>query len=52
VADKRISSQAAVKRHSLWGAVLPIAEIRFLTVDGRRLAYEVAGKGPLLLCPA
>ena len=30
----------------------PIAEIRFLTVDGRRLAYEVAGEGPLLLCPA
>ena len=37
---------------SLWGAVSPIAEIRFLTVDGRRLAYEVAGEGPLLLCPA
>jgi pimeloyl-ACP methyl ester carboxylesterase/DNA-binding CsgD family transcriptional regulator len=52
VADERISSRAAVKRHSLWGAVSPIAEIRFLTVDGRRLAYEVAGKGPLLLCPA
>jgi pimeloyl-ACP methyl ester carboxylesterase/DNA-binding CsgD family transcriptional regulator len=32
--------------------VSPIAEIRFLTVDGRRLAYEVAGEGPLLLCPA
>jgi pimeloyl-ACP methyl ester carboxylesterase/DNA-binding CsgD family transcriptional regulator len=30
----------------------PIAEIRFLTVDGRRLAYEVAGEGPLLVCPA
>ena len=37
---------------SLCGAVSPIAEIRFLTVDGRRLAYEVAGEGPLLLCPA
>lgn len=23
-----------------------------MTVDGRRLAYEVAGEGPLLLCPA
>jgi pimeloyl-ACP methyl ester carboxylesterase/DNA-binding CsgD family transcriptional regulator len=32
--------------------VSSIAEIRFLTVDGRRLAYEVAGDGPLLLCPA
>jgi pimeloyl-ACP methyl ester carboxylesterase len=32
--------------------VSPIAEIRFLTVDGRRLAYEVAGEGSLLLCPA
>jgi len=32
--------------------VSPIAEIRFLTVDGRRLAYEVAGAGSLLLCPA
>ena len=30
----------------------PLAEIRFLTVDGRRLAYEVAGEGPLLVCPA
>jgi pimeloyl-ACP methyl ester carboxylesterase/DNA-binding CsgD family transcriptional regulator len=30
----------------------PVAEIRFLTVDGRRLAYEVAGEGPLLVCPA
>jgi pimeloyl-ACP methyl ester carboxylesterase/DNA-binding CsgD family transcriptional regulator len=29
-----------------------IADIRFLTVDGRRLAYEVAGEGPLLVCPA
>lgn len=29
-----------------------VAEIRFLTVDGRRLAYEVAGEGPLLVCPA
>ncbi|MGZ6725559.1 MAG: alpha/beta fold hydrolase [Solirubrobacteraceae bacterium] len=29
-----------------------IAGIRFLTVDGRRLAYEVAGEGSLLLCPA
>lgn len=30
----------------------PGSEIRFLTVDGRRLAYEVAGEGPLLVCPA
>jgi len=29
-----------------------MADIRFLKVDGRRLAYEVAGEGPLLLCPA
>jgi pimeloyl-ACP methyl ester carboxylesterase/DNA-binding CsgD family transcriptional regulator len=29
-----------------------VPEIRFLTVDGRRLAYEVAGEGPLLVCPA
>jgi pimeloyl-ACP methyl ester carboxylesterase/DNA-binding CsgD family transcriptional regulator len=27
------------------------AEIRFLTIDGRRLGYEVCGEGPLLLCP-
>jgi len=30
----------------------PVPEIRFLTVEGRRLAYEVAGEGPLLVCPA
>ena len=30
----------------------PIPEIRFLVIDGRRLAYEVTGEGPLLLCPA
>jgi pimeloyl-ACP methyl ester carboxylesterase len=30
----------------------PVTEIRFLTADGRRLAYEVAGEGPLLVCPA
>jgi pimeloyl-ACP methyl ester carboxylesterase/DNA-binding CsgD family transcriptional regulator len=30
----------------------PVPEIRFLTVDGRRIAYEVTGVGPLLLCPA
>jgi pimeloyl-ACP methyl ester carboxylesterase/DNA-binding CsgD family transcriptional regulator len=30
----------------------PVAEIRFLTVGDRRLAYEVAGEGPLLVCPA
>ena len=34
-------------------AVVPqVPEIRFLTVGGRRVAYEVAGEGPLLLCPA
>ena len=33
-------------------AMSPPAEIRFLTVDGRRLAYEVAGSGPPLICPA
>src|SRR3954453_18250564 len=27
-------------------------EVRFLTVDGRRLAFEVTGDGPLLLSPA
>jgi pimeloyl-ACP methyl ester carboxylesterase/DNA-binding CsgD family transcriptional regulator len=32
--------------------MLPVPEIRFLTIDGRRLAYEVIGEGPLLLCPA
>lgn len=30
----------------------PVPEIRFLTIDGRRLAYEVTGEGPLLLAPA
>ena len=30
----------------------PVPDIRFLAVDGRRLAYEVAGEGPLLVCPA
>ena len=29
-----------------------VPEIRFLTVDGRRLGYEVSGEGPLLLAPA
>jgi pimeloyl-ACP methyl ester carboxylesterase len=52
VADEWIGSRAGGQRHSLWGVVSPIAEIRFLTVDGRRLAYEVAGEGSLLLCPA
>lgn len=39
-------------RHSLLGVVPPLAEIRFLTLGDRRLAYEVAGEGPLLVCPA
>ena len=30
----------------------PAPAIRFLTIDGRRLAYEVTGDGPLLLAPA
>ncbi len=30
----------------------PVPAIRFLTIDGRRLAYEVTGDGPLLLAPA
>ena len=30
----------------------PVPKIRFLTVAGRRLAYEVAGEGPPLVCPA
>ena len=34
------------------GLVSLVPEIRFLTVDGRRLAYEVSGEGPLLLAPA
>jgi pimeloyl-ACP methyl ester carboxylesterase/DNA-binding CsgD family transcriptional regulator len=50
--DERIGSLAAAERHSLWGVMSRVAEIRFLTVDGRRLAYEVAGEGPLLVCPA
>jgi pimeloyl-ACP methyl ester carboxylesterase/DNA-binding CsgD family transcriptional regulator len=37
---------------SVVGPVSPVPEIRFLVVDGRRLAYEVTGEGPLLLCPA
>jgi pimeloyl-ACP methyl ester carboxylesterase/DNA-binding CsgD family transcriptional regulator len=32
--------------------VTPVPEIRFLTIDGRRLAYEVTGAGPLLVAPA
>jgi pimeloyl-ACP methyl ester carboxylesterase/DNA-binding CsgD family transcriptional regulator len=32
--------------------VSPVPEIRFLTIDGRRLGYEVTGEGPLLLAPA
>ena len=42
----------AGKRHSLCAVVSPVPEIRFLTVEGRRLAYEVSGEGPLLLAPA
>lgn len=38
--------------HTLWVLMSPVPEIRFLVVDGRRLAYEVTGEGPLLLCPA
>ena len=30
----------------------PVSEIRFLAIDGRRLAYELTGEGPLLLSPA
>jgi pimeloyl-ACP methyl ester carboxylesterase/DNA-binding CsgD family transcriptional regulator len=30
----------------------PPGGIRFLTLDGRRIAYERHGEGPLLLCPA
>lgn len=30
----------------------PVPEIRFLAIDGRRLAYELTGEGPLLLSPA
>jgi hypothetical protein len=30
----------------------PVAEIRFLSVGGRRLGYEVSGVGPLWLSPA
>ncbi|MGE5291717.1 MAG: alpha/beta fold hydrolase [Micromonosporaceae bacterium] len=29
-----------------------VPEIRFLTIGGRRLGHEVAGEGPLLVCPA
>ncbi len=50
--DERIGSRARSSGINLWGAVSPIAEIRFLTVDGRRLAYEVAGEGSLWVCPA
>jgi pimeloyl-ACP methyl ester carboxylesterase len=32
--------------------VPPPADIRFLTLDGRRIAYERGGDGPLLICPA
>lgn len=57
--DSRLSPTAGADRvagrrssgNSLWGAMSPIAGIRFLTVDGRRLAYEVAGEGSLVLCP-
>jgi len=34
------------------GPVPPVPAIRFLTIDGRRLGYEVIGDGPLLLAPA
>ncbi|HEX4626062.1 MAG TPA: alpha/beta fold hydrolase [Solirubrobacteraceae bacterium] len=34
------------------GPVSPVPAIRFLTIDGRRLGYEVTGDGPLLLAPA
>jgi pimeloyl-ACP methyl ester carboxylesterase/DNA-binding CsgD family transcriptional regulator len=29
-----------------------LPEIRFLTIGGRRLGHEIAGEGPLLVCPA
>jgi pimeloyl-ACP methyl ester carboxylesterase/DNA-binding CsgD family transcriptional regulator len=29
-----------------------VPEIRFLTIGGRRLGHELAGEGPLLVCPA
>jgi pimeloyl-ACP methyl ester carboxylesterase/DNA-binding CsgD family transcriptional regulator len=31
---------------------LPAPDIRFLTLDGRHLAYERSGEGPLMVCPA
>src|SRR4051794_16518519 len=39
-------------RPSLSDVGAPVREIRFLTVHGRRLAYERRGEGPLLICPA
>ena len=50
--EDRPDARVAGRRHSLWAVVALVPEIRFLTVGGRRVAYEVAGEGPLLLCPA
>ena len=50
-ATEHIALRLAGKRHSLCAVVSQVPEIRFLAVDGRRLAYQVTGEGPLLLCP-
>jgi pimeloyl-ACP methyl ester carboxylesterase/DNA-binding CsgD family transcriptional regulator len=51
-ATEQVGPRVAGKRHSLCAVASPVPEIRFLTIDGRRLAYQVTGEGPLLLCPA
>jgi pimeloyl-ACP methyl ester carboxylesterase/DNA-binding CsgD family transcriptional regulator len=48
----RIGSRVAGRGLSLCAVVSRVPEIRFLSVGGRRLGYEVSGEGPLLLCPA
>jgi len=46
------SARGSQRGIALSALMSPIPEIRFLVIDGRRLAYEVTGEGPLLLCPA
>jgi pimeloyl-ACP methyl ester carboxylesterase/DNA-binding CsgD family transcriptional regulator len=45
-------SQPVDHARSLSAVVPLVREIRFLMVGDRRVAYELAGEGPLLLCPA
>jgi pimeloyl-ACP methyl ester carboxylesterase/DNA-binding CsgD family transcriptional regulator len=52
LAEATSALAARSERHTFCAVLSPVPEIRFLSIAGRRLAYEVAGEGPLLLASA